>query len=62
MVDVQRLIGMEKQAAIDLLHSKGNTVRIAVEEGIDNRLQGGYTPGRVNLTITEGKVSAAEEG
>ena len=61
MVDVQKLIGMDKQAAIDLLQSRGLVVRIAMEDGVDNHLQG-YSPGRVNLTIVDGKVTAAEEG
>lgn len=56
------VIGMEKQAAIEFILGRGMTVRIAVEEGVDNQLQGGYTPGRINITIQGGKVTFAEEG
>lgn len=55
----QQLIGMDKQDAINLLHSKGLTVRIAAEDGVSNNLQSDYVPGRVDLTIVDGKVSGA---
>lgn len=34
----QQLIGMEKQAAINLIHIKGMIVRIAEEDGVVNNL------------------------
>lgn len=57
----EQVIGMEKQAAIDFLQAKGIVVRIAMEDGVDSHLQG-YSPGRINLTLEAGKVTAASEG
>lgn len=63
MSDVaKRVVGMEKQAAIDFIHGKGLTVRIAMEDGFDNHLQGGYSSGRINITVVNGKVTEASEG
>lgn len=59
---LEQIIGMEKQAAIDLLHSRGHVVRIAMEDGVNSYLQGAYAPGRYNITIVDGKVTSAEEG
>lgn len=57
-----KVVGMEKQAAIDFLHSKGLVVRIASEDGNVNRFPDGYVAGRHNLHIVDGKVTSAEEG
>lgn len=57
-----KVVGMEKQAAIDFIHGKGLTVRISSEDGISNRLPDGYSPGRINIALVDGKVTFAEEG
>lgn len=58
----QQLIGMEKQAAINLLHSKGMTVRIAQEDGVVNNLTGDYVANRFDLVIKDGKVESVTKG
>lgn len=52
----ENLIGMDKQAAINFLHGRGMTVRIASEDGVSNNLTSDYQPGRVDLVIVDGKV------
>ncbi len=57
----QQIIGMEKQAAIDLIHSRGMTVRIAEEDGVSNNLVGDYNPSRFDLIIKDGKVESVSK-
>jgi hypothetical protein len=59
---LEQLIGMEKQAAIDLLHGKGMIVRIAEEDGITNNLTDNYVPNRVDLVLKFGKVKSFTQG
>lgn len=58
----EEVIGMDKQAAIDYLHSKGYTVRISEENGTSNQLVGDYSPGRVNIALADGIVIRASLG
>lgn len=58
----QDVIGLDKQAAIDLAHSQGYTVRISEENGTSNQLVGDYSPGRINIAIADGKVIRAVLG
>lgn len=58
----EQLIGMEKQAAINLIHSKGMTVRIVEEDGVTNNLTSDYVPGRFNIVISSGKVISVSKG
>jgi len=59
---LEQIIGMEKQAAIDFIHGKGMTVRIAEEEGVANNLIGDYNPSRFNLSIKNGRVTSVTQG
>lgn len=59
---LEQLIGMEKQVAIDLIHSRGMIVRIAEEEGVANNLVGDYVPGRLNISIKNGRITSVTQG
>jgi hypothetical protein len=59
---LEQLIGMEKQEAINFIHSKSMTVRIAEEEGVTNQLVGDYVSNRLNIVIKNGRVSSFTEG
>ena len=59
---LEQIIGMEKQEAIDFLHSKGMTVRIAEEDGVVNNLVNDYTPSRVDIVIKNGRIASFIQG
>lgn len=58
----QEIIGMEKMAAINYIHDRGMTVRIAEEEGVSNNLVSNYVPNRIDIFIEAGKVVRATLG
>lgn len=58
----EEVIGMEKQAAIDLCKSKGVKVRVRSEDGQAFMGTCDYRMDRINLHITDGKVTSATRG
>lgn len=58
----EQIIGMEKMAAINFIHGRGMTVRIAEEEGVSNNLVPEFIPGRIDIFIKDGKVYHATAG
>ena len=58
----QEVIGMEKQAAIALLESKGADWRIRSEDGEAFIGTADHKPFRINLHILNGKVSGTSRG
>lgn len=56
------VIGMEKQAAIDLIQSKGLRVRVRSEDGQARVGTCDYRPDRLNLHIEKGKVVSVSKG
>lgn len=61
MID-EEVIGMEKQAAIDLIKSRGLKVRVRSEDGEAFMGTCDYRPERINLHITDGKVTSTTRG
>jgi hypothetical protein len=61
MIDAE-LIGMEKQAAIDLLEKKGTDWRILGEDGETFMGTCDWKPLRITLYIQDGKVSSVRRG
>lgn len=62
MIDDRDLIGMEKQAAIDLCKSQNVKVRVVAEDGEHFMGTCDYWPERRNLSITNGKVDHVGRG
>lgn len=58
----QDVIGMEKQAAIDLIHSKGMVSRVRSEDGKSFMGTCDARRDRVNLHVVNGKVEKASIG
>lgn len=58
----QDVIGMEKQAAIDLIKSKGLKARVRSEDGEAFMGTCDYRMDRINLHIVDGKVVSATKG
>lgn len=58
----QEVIGMEKQAAIDLIKGQGLKVRIKSEDGVPFVGTCDYRTDRLNLHITDGKVTSVSKG
>ncbi len=58
----QEVIGMEKQAAIDLIESKGLQSLILAEDGKNFMSTPGFKKNRINLYIHLGKVIKATVG
>jgi len=58
----QEVIGMEKQAAIDLIKSQGLKVRVRSEDGQAFVGTCDYRLDRINLSIENGKVIKASKG
>ena len=56
------VIGMEKQAAIDLIKSKGLKVRVRSEDGEAFVGTCDWRPERFNLNIENGKVVSVSKG
>jgi len=54
-----QVVGMTKEAAVDLLESEGRTVRIASEDGEYFALTEDYRDDRVNLDLLVGLVVGA---
>ena len=61
-VDDQVLVGMEKQAAIDLCKDQGVKVRVVAEDGEHFAVTCDYWPERRNLSIQNGKVISVKRG
>lgn len=61
-VDVDDVIGMDKQAAIDLCESKGLKVRVRSENGQSFMGTADARMDRLNLHIESGKVIKAYRG
>lgn len=61
-ISSDELIGMEKQAALDLCSQEGVRVRVENEEGEPFMLTMDYRPTRLNLTIKNGKVVSVRHG
>ena len=59
---IKEVIGMDKQAAIDLIKSRGYSYRIRVENGQSFASTTDLKPNRVNLYIEDGKVVKANLG
>lgn len=57
-----QLVGMEKQAALDLCKTEGVPVRVEREDGQQFMLTMDYRLDRVNLTIVSGKVTSTRRG
>jgi len=53
------VVGMTKEAAVDLLESEGRTVRIASEDGEYFALTEDYRDDRVNIDLLVGLVVGA---
>lgn len=58
----EELIGMEKQAALDLCASKGVKCRVESEDGQSFMVTMDYRMDRINLHITAGKVTSVTRG
>lgn len=58
----QEVIGMEKQAAIDLIKSQGLKARVRSEDGQSFVGTMDYRLDRINLHIQDGKVVKASKG
>lgn len=58
----EQVIGMEKQAAIDLIKSKGFRVRVRSEDGQAFVGTCDYRTDRFNLNIENGKVTSVSKG
>ena len=58
----QDVIGMEKQAAIDLIKSNGFKVRVRSEDGESFMGTCDWVPTRFNLSIENGKVVSVSKG
>lgn len=58
----QEVIGMEKQAAIDLIKARGLKSRIRSEDGKSFIGTCDYRLDRINLHIQDGKVIKASKG
>lgn len=56
------LIGMEKQAAIDLCVKENVSVRVTAEDGEHFVVTMDYWPNRRNLIINNGKVTEVRRG
>lgn len=61
MID-QEVIGMEKQAAIDLIKGQGLKCRVRSEDGESFIGTCDYRMDRINLHIEDGKVVKANRG
>ena len=61
MID-EEVIGMEKQAAIDLIKGQGLKARVRSEDGESFMGTCDYRMDRINLHITEGKVTSVSRG
>jgi hypothetical protein len=61
-ISSNELIGMEKQAALDLCEQEGVRVRVENEDGEPFMLTMDYIPTRLNLTIQNGKVVRVRHG
>lgn len=61
MID-QDVIGMDKQAAIDLINGQGLKVRVRSEDGQAFMGTADYRMDRINLHIEDGKVTKANRG
>lgn len=57
-----QLIGMEKQAALDLCKAEGALVRITSEDGHAFIVTMDYRTDRYNLGIVNGKVTSVRRG
>jgi hypothetical protein len=57
-----QLIGMEKQAALDLCKTEGVSARVEAEDDQRFMLTQDIRMGRLNLTILEGKVTSVRFG
>lgn len=58
----QDVIGMEKQAAIDLIKGRGLKARVRSEDGQSFMGTADYRRDRINLHIQDGKVVKASVG
>lgn len=58
----QEVIGMEKQAAIDLIKGQGLKARLRSEDGQSFMGTADYRMDRINLHIQSGKVIKATRG
>lgn len=58
----QEVIGMEKQAAIDLITGQGVKCRVRSEDGQSFMGTADYRMDRINLHIQDGKVIKANRG
>ena len=56
------VIGMEKQAALDLITGSGLRARIETEDGEHFILTMDLDNNRLNLTVTDGKVTSVRRG
>lgn len=57
-----QLVGMEKQAALDLCKTEGIPVRVEREDGQQFMLTMDYRMDRVNLSVNGGKVTGTRRG
>lgn len=57
-----QLIGMEKQAALDLCKAEGVPVRITSEDGRAFMVTDDYVVPRLNLGFVKGKVFSVHHG
>ena len=56
------VIGMEKQAALDLITGSGLKARVESEDGEHHFLTMDIRTDRLNLTVTDGKVTSVRRG
>lgn len=59
---IESLIGLAKDAAIDLAKKAGFKTRVAKEDGVENMLTMDYVDTRVNLTVKSGTVEDVKIG
>jgi hypothetical protein len=61
-MDDDKLIGMEKQAAIDLCLAEGLKARVVAEDGATFMRTCDYLSNRRNLSVKNGKIISVSRG
>lgn len=60
--DAQRLVGLAEDEAVKIATGNGWTVRIVARDGEKFMVTTDYSPGRVNLTVSDGRVTTVTVG